>query len=357
MVRRPSAAGATQLAHVLLLRGDGAASRRIPLGATPLRIGRGQQNDLVLPSPDVSRQHCAMSVQDAAAVLTDLGSTNGVHVDGARVAGHAVLHPGARIAVGPYALVYHRGSAEELAQAEAAEHELARAVSYIEALLPSPLHEGKVRAEWRFVPSAQLGGDAFGYRWLDEQRFAMFLLDVTGHGVGSALLAASAANMLRAHAFAADPADPVAVLGALNAAFQMDDHNGLFFSIWYGVYDAGRRVLRYASAGQHPAYLATPALQPLATRAPAIGMMPEARFLGSEVAVPPGSRLHLFSDGAFEVPLPDGRMGTVADFVALLAGPARPGQTEPDRLFQAVRELTGRRPFDDDVSLITLAFP
>src|SRR5206468_12559060 len=152
------------------------------------------------------------------------------------VPGAVPLQPGARISIGPFTIIYQRGSAEDLAEAEAAEREQARAISYIQALLPAPLRQGPVLAEWRFMPSALLGGDAFGYRWLDESRLSMFLLDVSGHGVGSALLAASAANMFRAGTMAVDAGDPAAVLAAMNSAFQMDEQNGLFFSLWYGVY-------------------------------------------------------------------------------------------------------------------------
>ena len=344
--------------HVLLLREDGAAARRIPLRATPLRIGRGAQNDLVLASPEVSRQHCTVGVSDGAAVLIDLGSTNGVHVDGARVRDLAVLPPGSRLAVGPFTLLYQRGSATELAEAEAHEHEQARAVSYIQSLLPLPLLDGPVRAAWRFVPSARLGGDVFGYRWLDQERFVVFLLDVSGHGLGSALLAVSAANMLRARAIGgADLADPVSVLHALNAAFQMDDHNGLFFTLWYGVYSLADRMIRYASAGHHPAYLSgSTGLQPLSTRAPGIGMAPRPKFRAAEAPVAPGALLHLFSDGVFEVKTGDGRDCGIDDLLPLLAD-AAPGRPAPDRIYDAMRELADRRPFEDDFSLITLAFP
>lgn len=342
--------------HALLVRQDGMPPRRIPLGEVPVRIGRGPANELVLASPEVSRQHCWIGLAGGMAVLTDLDSTNGVHVDGERVQGAAALQPGARIAVGPFSLLYQRGSAEDLAEAEAAEREQARAVGYIQALLPAPLREGAVRAEWRFVPSAELGGDAFGYRWLDADRLSLFLLDVSGHGVGSALLAASAANMLRTPGLGVDLGDPVAVLRALNAAFQMEEHNGLFFSIWYGVYDRSSRALRYASAGHHPAYLAhAGALAPLATRAPPIGMSEVARFAEAAVLVRQGASLHLFSDGAFEIIRADGTAGRIEDLLELLRQPPQ-GMPEPDRVFEGLRELTGRRPFEDDVSLITFEF-
>jgi len=355
-IYRPPPRTASPIVHALLLRQDGVPPRRIPIGDAPLRIGRGPANELVLQSPEVSRQHCWIGLAGGMAVLTDLNSTNGVHVDGQRIEAAVPLQPGVRIAVGPFTLTYQRGSAEDLAEAEATERELARAVGYIQALLPPPLREGPVRASWRFAPSALLGGDAFGYRWLDDARLAVFLLDVSGHGVGSALLAASAANMLRAATLSVDLGDPAAVLRAMNAVFQMDEHNGLFFTLWYGVYDRSARTLHYASAGQHPAYLAHQgALAPLATRAPPVGMSPAARFSAAAALVPAGARLHLFSDGAFEVTRADGAPGGIDDFLALLLQPGR-DMPEPDRLFEDLRELTGRRPFDDDVSILTLHF-
>ena len=63
--------------------------------------------------------------------------------------------------------------------------ELAEAAEYVKSLFPAPL-TGDVSADWRFIPSTQLGGDAFGYHWLDADHFAMYLLDVCGHGVGAA---------------------------------------------------------------------------------------------------------------------------------------------------------------------------
>ena len=57
--------------------------------------------------------------------------------------------------------------------------EVAQAARYVASLLPAPLH-GPVSVEWKFVPSTQLGGDSFGYHWLDPDHFALYLLDVSG---------------------------------------------------------------------------------------------------------------------------------------------------------------------------------
>jgi len=65
------------------------------------------------------------------------------------------------------------------------------------------------------VPSAKIGGDGFGDCWLDRRRFAMWLPDVSGHGAGSTLLAASAMNVLRAQSLpGVEFGDPAAVLAA-----------------------------------------------------------------------------------------------------------------------------------------------
>ena len=76
-------------------------------------------------------------------MLTDFNSTNGVHVDGQPVEGAVPLQPGARVAIGPFSLTYQRGTASDLAEAEAAERELTMAVAYIQALLPAPLRKGR----------------------------------------------------------------------------------------------------------------------------------------------------------------------------------------------------------------------
>jgi CheY-like chemotaxis protein len=88
-----------------------------------------------------------------------------------------------------------------------------RAADYVRSLLPPPMTEGLATTDWRFVPSESLGGDAFGYHWLDQSRLAVYLLDVCGHGVGPALLGVSAMNVIHSNAIPnRDMGDPAAVL-------------------------------------------------------------------------------------------------------------------------------------------------
>lgn len=115
--------------------------------------------------------------------------------------------------------------------------ELSEAAKYVISLLPERL-SGEITTDWQFVPSVELGGDAFGYHWLDDNHLAIYLLDVCGHGVKAALLSISAINVLRNQTLAAtDFLAPSEVLSGLNKVFQMDRHNDMYFTIWYGVYD------------------------------------------------------------------------------------------------------------------------
>jgi hypothetical protein len=360
MLRRAApAAQAEPLVHLLDLEpAEGVPARRVTLGAAPLTIGRVPGAGLSLPSPDVSRSHCVIAIEGETAVVTDLGSTNGTIVDGRASVGPTRLTPGARLRLGPFTLVYRSGRASDFARAAEVERDLERAGRYVAALLPPPIPDGPVRADWRFLPSANVGGDGFGYGWLDDRRFAMWLLDVSGHGAGSALLAASVMNVLRARSLpGVDFADPASVLTVANQRFQMDSHGGLYFSIWYGVYDVATRLLGFGCAGQHPAFLlAGDAPQPLWVKSPAIGLAPDFAYRRAELALPPRARLHLFSDGAFEIATPDGRQLGIRDFLPHLAAPPLDGLPEPERLLRVVRGLARPGPLDDDVSLLTLDF-
>ena len=113
---------------------------------------------------------------------------------------------------------------------EALNAELAGAVDYVLSLLPRPITEQHVSADWSMTTSAQLGGDGLGYHWMDSQRFAFYLLDVSGHGVKSALLAVSIIDTLRTCGLAnTDWNDPGAVLRALNRVYFSQSHDQLVF--------------------------------------------------------------------------------------------------------------------------------
>jgi sigma-B regulation protein RsbU (phosphoserine phosphatase) len=244
-------------------------------------------------------------------------------------------------------------SREELAA------ELARAAEYVLSLLPVPLTAGAITTDWRVVPSARLGGDALGYHWIDERRFAVYLLDVCDHGVGSALLSVSILNVLKSGSLPnVDFRDPSAVLTGLNRAFPMEQHNNLFFTAWYGVYDCQADNLRYASAGHPPALLVggDGAPRDAGTRNLCVGAMSDAAFVSETTALARPCSLYVFSDGVYEIAMPGGKMWTRKEFCEVLARPPAAWTSELDGLYNHIRRMGGGRTLDDDFSILKVRF-
>ncbi len=243
--------------------------------------------------------------------------------------------------------------------------DVAQAAKYVFSLLPEKLKKGPIRADWRFIPSAALGGDSFGYDWIDDDHFAFYLLDVSGHGVGAALLSVSALNALRSQSLPqADFRDPGQVLTALNKAFQMDQQNGLFFTIWYGIYHRPTRRLDYSGGGHPPALLLTGAdpgsarLESLESQGPMIGALSDLTFATSTCTVGAFGMLSLYSDGAFEIERGDGTTWPFGEFVAFMAaGPGTADGSNMDRLIAHARDLQGSEEFVDDLSIVEFLLP
>ncbi len=353
------AAGA--LGHYLLVEIEGEPDRRVEIAAEPVTIGRDPRQTIVLADGGVSRLHARVAVADGVAAVEDPGSTNGTFVDGQRITQPAALKDGSVIRIGSHSLRYERRSRAAVERATELERELRQARDYVLSLLPTPITEGAVRADWCFVPCRELGGDAFGYDWLDADTFAFYLLDVAGHGVGAAMHSVAVLNVLRQRALpGVDFSDPAQVLSSLNRRFQMDEHHGLFFTVWYGVYRTADRILIYSGAGHHQAFLVPPrkeAAQPLGMPAVMIGAIPDVDYQNEQTHVTTGSSLYLFSDAIFEQVVQSGRRWTEADVVPLLLQPASSAVPESDRLYQAVRQAAGTKPFDDDASVVVLRFP
>ncbi len=348
-----------EFAHYLNFTENGSPVRRqVPAaGAT---IGRVAPADIVIGSPEVSRRHCRIDIQGDYAMLTDLGSTNGTRIDGNRLERPTALRSGTQFMLGSFAVRYERRIPHEVAQEDELSADLKRAEDYVRAILPQPITDGPIKTEWCFIPSTKLGGDAFGYQYLNENIFTGFLLDVSGHGIGSAMHAANVANALRRRALpGVDFEEPAKVAAGVNDVFPMEEHNGLMLSLWCFAYDLRTRQLKFCAAGHHPSFLVTPENPdpvPLWQRSPVIGMLPFGKWVSGTAEMPPGSKLFVFSDGAFEIVTADGHQWSMEDLRQILLQPSQAGVEEPLRLYNAVRAAARPGPLDDDFSVMMVTF-
>ncbi|MBT2325577.1 SpoIIE family protein phosphatase [Variovorax paradoxus] len=240
------------------------------------------------------------------------------------------------------------------------QQELREAERYVRATLPAP-QPPPLAVDWRFVPSTELGGDSFGYHWVDDEHFALYLIDVCGHGVGAALLSVAVANTLRSQALPqCDFRRPAQVLTALNQAYQMERHGELFSTVWYGVYHRTSGQLRYASAGHPPAFLVNGPCEaagdghPLQAGGPCIGLSPSARFQEHPCTLQSPARLFIFSDGTYEITRPDGSTLAFSDMAEVLTRPIHDGHSELDGVLAHAREAHGLDVLEDDFTIIKM---
>jgi phosphoserine phosphatase RsbU/P len=234
--------------------------------------------------------------------------------------------------------------------------DITQASNYVMSLLPKPA-EKPFKADWRFVPCDNLGGDSFGYHWIDPDHFVVYLLDVCGHGVGAALLSVSAMNVLRSQSLPnTDFRKPDEVLSGLNDAFKMEEQNDMYFTIWYGVFSPSTRTLVWSGGGHPPALLLAAEGQSavpieLPSQGPMVGAIPEIAYKKAEMVIPQGGRLMVYSDGVFEILKSDGVMWRYKDFVQLLTQP-QAGLNDMDRLMEHTQELMGKKVYEDDFSMV-----
>lgn len=239
--------------------------------------------------------------------------------------------------------------------------EINEAADYIANALPAEI-DGDITARWKHIPSTSLGGDAFGYHWIDADHLAIYLLDVCGHGVGSALMCVSAMNVLRSQSLtAADFKSPASVLAAINNAFLMEAHNNKFFTMWYGVYSRAKHELKFASAAHPPAFLICSdsaghqTFHELTTRNTAIGFMEDASFKEASIAMQQHNKLYVYSDGVYEIEKASGEMVTLAEFTEIVQSVSRVDASQVDVILQAMQNLKFEQgPFDDDFSLLEI---
>ena len=263
---------------------------------------------------------------------------------------------------GYLSLLQRNQAFEALRESQAAlAAELIKAAEYVRSLLPAPTPE-PVALDWRFVPSASLGGDCFDYFWIDDDHLAIYLLDVCGHGVGPALLGVSAMNSIRSRGVSgADLRNPKSVLRQLNDTFPMAQHHNMYFTIWYGVYQRSTRKLSYAGGGHPPPLLmfgqgAAMDIQKLDCSGLPVGISPDEMFEVLTTTVKPGSSLLIYSDGGIEVYKSPGRLWGIDGLCEFIR---QQGMNDPrglDDLHSFVKTMSGSEVLADDFSIVLARF-
>ncbi len=211
-------------------------------------------------------------------------------------------------------------------------------------------------------PCASAGGDYIDYfagpAGRDGKTEQLFVAcgDVSGHGVGAALIMATGRAFLRA--LLRQDRDLASVVFEMNNLIEADVPTGQFMTLFVGILDPLRGCLRYVSAGHDPALLCRKGgrevVETVSTGLP-LGIFPDQAYFVSELAVAPGDVLLLSTDGIAEARNINeefyGRARLHSDLLAL----SQQDATEIlARIRTRVRDFAYPKALDDDMSLIAI---
>lgn len=228
-----------------------------------------------------------------------------------------------------------------------------------------PPSESAFQFTHRYLPAGTVGGDFFAVSALSEREAGVFICDVAGHGVRSALVTA----MIRALAeelksLATNPGQFLSKLNSDLHAILKHTGTPMLTTAFYLVADWRTGTMRYANAG-HPKPLlirrSAGQAEPLANSSgksePVLGLFEDATYQTSEVKLSPKDMVMLFTDGLYEV---EGRQDELYSQAMLVAGVQRRAQLPAPQLFDEllaeIRRFSGANDFADDVCLVGMEY-
>lgn len=233
-------------------------------------------------------------------------------------------------------------------------HEAALAAEIQIGLLPATLPQP---AGWQIaailLPARETAGDFYDCIVLPDGRLILVIADVAGKGLGAALYMATGRALIRS-LVAFGVTEPAALLAGVNARLLEDTHAGLFITAFIGTLDPAVGTLTYANAGHPPPLLLTdtaPGL--LAPTGLVLGVELDAAWREETVALAPGDRLLLYTDGVTEAQDGQGAFFETERLLAILDA-----DTDADSLIArvqaAVAAFAGNTPQFDDITLLAV---
>lgn len=173
---------------------------------------------------------------------------------------------------------------------------------------------------WSYHPCDELAGDTLDIIKLGEYTVAVYALDVSGHGVPSALLSATLSHWLSpkqdqntilesvSGESGRKPVSPEMVATRLNRLFPMNPEHPQYFTLFYGLLDIKRNEFTYVSAGHPPAIHLEPSgnVKRLESTSPPVGLLEGSCFQKTTIRLNPGDRVYIYTDGLTETTDNDG---------------------------------------------------
>ncbi len=234
--------------------------------------------------------------------------------------------------------------------------EIKQAADIQRKLLPvkPPVLEGYEIAGYN-EPCREVGGDYFDFIARGPARLGLAIGDVSGKGMGAALLMATVRASFRAHMETATGLQHL--IGSLNTAIIQSASANNFVSFVYAEIDGPSGQIEYVNAGHNPPMLlrASGEVDRLPAGGLILGVVPAAKHERREVEMRPGDLLVAFSDGVTETQNEAGEEFGEDRLIGLLKQErARPASALQDLVADSLRNFAGSAPQYDDITLVVL---
>lgn len=243
----------------------------------------------------------------------------------------------------------------------AADHErhlqMEKARRIQERLLPSPERVAGLKAACAYLPANEVGGDYFDVFPREDGRLMLTIADVTGHGVPAAMGAA----MLKTLFLAASErtAAPDRILAEVDKGFSNVVLPDDFASMAVAAVDREAGCLRYASAGHPPSYFLRPgeAGRLLSSTGPLLAIPLSEPWQTTELAVRPGDRLLMVTDGLADAVGPQGERLGESRLAALIEETRQaPLDAACRQIMDRIAVFCGSASQRDDMTILAVEF-
>ncbi len=206
----------------------------------------------------------------------------------------------------------------------------------------------------RHIPCYECGGDLHDTAVLDDGRLMLVVGDVTGKGMGAALLMSTTLAAMRVLYQEGLPLDVLAARVHRQLLQSSDEIH--FVTLFFGSLDPWSHVLSYVNAGHVPPLVIAEGAETvrLATTGPPLGLLPDASFGIAKVTLPPGGLLCVSSDGIPEAMAGEAFYEEERLIACLRRHAGARLETIADEVIRDLRGFLGDRPLSDDVTLLLL---
>jgi sigma-B regulation protein RsbU (phosphoserine phosphatase) len=170
-----------------------------------------------------------------------------------------------------------------------------------EMLPHAPLHFGLTEVKGVSVPAREVGGDFFNYFALDSGLVALLVGDVSGKGVGAALLMANIQASLRTRFALGQGLSAIA--DAIDRDIEANSPGPVYATLFIAIFDPATRRMRYVNAGHNPQYIrrGDGRLEKMSSTGMPVGLLAGHGYSERDVQLAPGDLLFFYTDGCVEM--------------------------------------------------------